>query len=717
MMPLIRPLTRWEALESGVVGFVNLLTTGNTGPDLSPAPADSQFGLTLFNGNVVTPADPSFSALQPIDSGLLTAVQTELGAQSPGGWTSIGDGLEDSLNQLTDPARTRAIVLFTDGEQNRSRFVTDDGLGLSDTSSANQAGATNYEAIPTDVSISTIGIMSPDSEYLDVLSNLATTHDGHAIVTTNGTDYFIPDGTPEGIAIADGIPGAFIQAGIDALSSNSPLIVASYAGTLGSEIVKLPKFDINQNLPLLMIHLSFSRKFERPEMRAVLDGVRIYKDGTDITQYFQLQSAGSYASQAVLKTDFTLRDDNQGILDQIASDGSYSIKLTKPTRVKDFDYQIIPIADDSRLHAEWGLEPTSRQVFGAIQPAVDLFWRHKPLTGATVYAHVLTPGDDLGDRLARNPTIVEPNQDKQDPNSPGYQKYLYLLAKDPEFVKQLGFQDTRIELTDPDKDGHYEGALPLDDISGEYQIVYQIFAQDPVLNTRIQRLLFESTYVRFGEIDPEASAIGSSIDANGHPQLILKPITTYGRFVGPANAAAIQIEGSQEVEIEDRQDGSYVITFGDIRPESKIAISILGQEVYQGTVCQFGKSQLGELDLEASKIRTKFDADGVATISWQPVVKTKTQKRLLGSGKADWIEIRGPEQTKIQDNGEGNYTMTLVGVKSNSKISVRLSCDEVYRGALSQFGGLSVEPPCRGWFCRFRDWRRLITGRTFLGTR
>ena len=711
-------LTRWQALEEGVEGFINILSNGNVGPpELSPAPTGSQFGLTLFNSDVIT--NNSFpSTLVNIDSNLQSNVEAELISQSPSGGTSIGDGLEDSINnKLTDTSRPRGIVLFTDGEQNRSRFVTDDGLGFSDNAAENEAdGAINYTPIPSDIKITTIGVGSPDGQYLKTLQNLAETHDSHAIITTNGQNYISYDPTVEApdsddIVFDGDIAEAFLHAEIDALSDNSPLFVTSNAGTLGSEPIKLPEFRINQNLRLMMINFSFSRKFEPPEMDAVLNGIRIYQNGKDITKYFYRQPGSDYTSWAVLKTDFALRDDNQDVIDEIASEGSYVIKLIKPEDIEDFDYQISPIADDSRLHAEWGVEPASRRVFEPIKPKVKLLWRDQPIKGAEVYARLLIPGDDLGDLLARNKTVVEPNQDRRDPTSPGYQKYLFLLENDPEFVERLAFQESRIKLTDPDGDGSYEGAFTLDDIAGEYQIVYQIFAKDPDLGTPIQRILYQSFYNRFGDIDIDASVISNTVDANGHPTIIWQPTTTYGRRVGPANAAAIQIKGSQEVSIEDGQDGSYVMSFGDIRSESAISISLLGEEIYRGSVCQFGKPQFGDIDLNASEIRTKVDRDGSATITWRPV---NMKKLPLGANKANLIEVRGPEKTKIKDNGDGSYTMSLFGVEPDSRISIKLSCKDVYRGRLNEFGS-TPEPPCKGWFCWFTDWLGRMSGRPSSG--
>ncbi len=580
---------RWTALKAGVQAFANILA--GTDPDTFLPPSGSQYGLTLFSEDVT-----SLSTLVPITSSLSSDIASVLDdpAQNPGGWTSIGDGLEDSisqLSQLTDPTRGRGIILFSDGEQNRPRFVTKDGLGFSededDTLSAEDT------PIPDGIKIATVGVGAPSGEYLTTLHLLAENHGSHTIITPNGGQFFEfdpgsnPDPSDDVYSLIADIQTAFTYAGIDLLASESPLLVTAYTGTLSSEPVKLPEFDINQKLKLLLINLSFGRDFNRSQLQSLLDGIRIYKNDTDVTEYFQPQFVGSSTNSAVLKTNFTVQLDST-TFDQIASEGSYRIEWTKPSNMKDFAYQVTPIADDSRLHVEWGVEPTLSRVFESVKPKVNLSWRGKPLKDMIVYATLEIPGQDLGDVLARNPKIITPDQDTQDSGSPGYQKYLDLLKNDPEFVKQLAFNGKRLQLTDPDGDGSYETSFTLGDISGEYQIIYQIRGKDPESASPIQRLLLQSVYTRFGDIDMDASSTNTTVD--GSTTIIdWRPMTTYGRFIGPDQGKGFTVNGDgiELSNVIDNQDGSYrLVLSGD--PKAQISVKVLGEEVYQGQADQFG---------------------------------------------------------------------------------------------------------------------------------
>ncbi|MEM8615221.1 MAG: hypothetical protein AAGF93_24665, partial [Cyanobacteria bacterium P01_H01_bin.105] len=362
-------------------------------------------------------------------------------------------------------------------------------------------------------------------------------------------------------------------------------------------------------------------------------------------------------------------------------------------------------ADDEHLEAEWGVNPTIPRVGETMQVYADLKWRGQPIKEAVVEAIVLDQ-NYVGDLLARNQFVVDPNSNQRDVSA-SILKYLRLLEEDPEFVGQLTFKPQKIQLKHQG-DGTYVGTYT-PAVPGLKPIFITAKGKDPERGTLVERLFFLNKNIRDARIDLDASTISTQFNANGSAIINWRPITVNGLFIGPGNDAAFNIKGAERTRIVDDQLGGYQILLEGVRPESKIAIDYLGDEIYQGTLCQFGKTQFGDIDLDASKIRTKLDADGNATINWRPV--TKNRRRPIGPGQADLIEIRGPEKTKIEDNGDGRYTMRLLGVNPDSRISVRLSCNEVYRGPLSKFGSMSKPTVCRTWLCRFRDRLRAMPGR------
>ena len=585
--------TFWDALKESVNSFTPLIQ--------STAPEDSQFGLTLFSDVVLTLDDSSDpddfpDTLITIDDDLATDVENELSSQTPGGGTAMGVGLKDGIVKPSDtptvPSRPRVLVLFTDGIQNVEPLVNLEGDGFSDGSPIIDP---SDPAAPDSIKIITVGtgLVENYAEYFTVLQALAAENHGSFLITSTGSSF---EGNCTGeigkpsfdCAFTGDIGQTFDFAIADALSSSSPLIVDSYSGTLDAEgpaSVRLQAFDINANLKRLVISFSFSRDFEVPEMEDLLAGIRIDKDGEDVTAFFEPIIVGSAPNSVTLTTDFvqqvepTAAENN---VERLASEGSYTIELPKLDN-EDLSYRVIPYADDARLDMEWQVTPTLPRVDQPFNPTVKLTWRGQPIKEAVVDAFVLQPGDDLGDLSAR--TEVE-ELDPSLPGSPGFKKILQ-LQQNPDFLEKLAFQGNRLSLVDQG-DGTYTAAFDPGNISGIYQVFYLINAKDPELGSPIQRFAAQSAYVRFGDIDLSTSQIDSSfVDQDNTGEISWQPVTTDGRFVGPANCSAIQLSGPTITSCVDNLDGSYTISLQDVTPDSEIAVNVLDDEVFRGLAKQF----------------------------------------------------------------------------------------------------------------------------------
>ena len=702
--------SRWQVLQDSVTHFANDLVTFNTAHS---SPGDNNVGVTLFSTNVIgnSVLPNSLTNIdgfpEPPDPDSLPAeVEDELN-QSPAGLTAMGSGLQTALQQWggalpvpPDTSRSRVVVLFSDGRQNQNPRVNLDGRGFNDGTDINAS----YPTGDGSVKIITMGVGGPDNDYLNTLQNLAAENRGVYISTTDGIAFNDPDN----ISWMGTLDNAFEYAIAPALNSNSPLMIASYEGQLTSNSLKLPNFAVNFNAKQLVIDFLFDRKLERPELEEILKNVHIYRDGEEISDYFQPRIASDYTQWASLVTDYR-EITNKRTITQIPSAGDYTVKLVKPEAIKDMNFQAFPFADDDHLEANWGVNPVIPRVGEPMQIYADLKWRGQPIKDATVEAIVLDQ-TYVGDLLARNQFVIDPDSSQRDVSA-SILKYLYLLREDPEFVEQLTFKPQKIQLKHQG-DGVYMGTnTPA--VPGGKPIFITVKGKDPERGTVVERLFFLNKNIRDARIDLDASNITTQFDANGTAIINWRPITVNGLFIGPGNDTAFTIKGAERTRIFDDQLGGYQISLDGINPDSKLAIDYLGDEIYRGPLCGFGKTQFGALDLDASRIRTKVDADGSAIISWRPV--TKNRRRPIGAGQADAIDIRGPKRTNIEDNGDGSYTMRLLGVASDSRISVRLSCDEVYRGPLSEFKSVTTGGSCQTWLCRVRDRLRRMPGRMFPG--
>jgi len=562
---------RWDALKIAAAEFTSLISAS--------APPQSNFGLTLFAGTVLP--NP-LSAMVAIDPNLTTNVSTVLSV-IPGGGTAMGLGLQDGMAKITDPLRARVVVLFTDGEQNMSPQVAITGCSYSDGSPINPT----CPGTAGSVKIIAVGIGSPSGLYHTTLQALANQNRGKLIITDNGTD-FTGDCTGDITSVLD-------CAIAPALFGNSPQMVTSFKGKL-SVPVTLPAFDINKNVSQLLIKISLSRKFELPALLSILADVRIMKDGIDITRYFHPVFPGNPPNSVLLKTNFNYQ--RAGSTITISPEGSYTIKMAAPTsQSPDLTYRVVPWADDHRLDMDWRVKPSAPRVNQPFNPTVSLSWRGKPLTNAKVEAWILKPGDDLGDLLARHLKKVKP-QDVNVYGSAGVQKYNHLLEKDPKFLDKLRPGATRLKLVHQGG-GKYSVSYNPGEVSGIYQIVYRVRAESAEYG-RIQRKAVQSVYTRFGGIDLDRSAVSNAVQDNT-VTINMRPITNYGRFIGPAQGGAITVDGDDIKlrSIIDQQDGSYTLILTG-NPDAQIAIKLLGEIIYQGPASKFGEKAYSKKSLTDS---------------------------------------------------------------------------------------------------------------------
>ena len=601
-------ITRWQALKNSVNGFIPFIES------IAGTSTSNRFGLTLFASEVLS-NEPFDNALTTINENtdVGSNVRTLLNDQEPSGTTAMGCGLkaripsdmdvpeecgENAINaeKMTDSERNRVVVLFSDGRQNREPRVNLDGETYSDGS--------NIHLIPPadegSIKIVTVGIDVPSGDFLTTLQALATTENGGTYISTaDGCQFDPSDPDPESDdpdLCADDIEAAFDFAIAPALSNNSPQVVDARRGTVSVTPLTLPAFELNQGLKQLMIKVSFNREFRRGQWeQQLLSGIRVIKDGTDITDdYFEPIFVDDPTRTVILKTNFkaigniVLESAESGST-TIPSAGSYAIQLTKPTSIQeDLDYRVISYADDSRLGINWQVTPATPRVNQTLSPIVNLSWGGEPLTGATVEASVLGPNSDKGDLLARNPLKVDPSS-APDAGSPGYQKYLQLKQNDPEFLRQLAFNRNQLTLTDQG-DGRYTGNINLGESSGIHQIAYRIHVEDPDSDSIIQRFALQSIYTRFGDIDIDASSVDTRVD--GRTTIIdWRPITTDGLFIGPDQGSGFSVDGDDISlnNVTDNQDGSYRLVLTG-NPNTPISFKVLDEEIYRGPAGQFGRS-------------------------------------------------------------------------------------------------------------------------------
>lgn len=560
-------VTRWDALKESAAGF-GVFYQG------LPDHANDQLAITYFATNVNN--SPCCNGFIAHNNTLGTTINTDLNGQSPGGSTAMGLGLKDAESKLAAQVNghQKSILLFTDGRQNRNPLVETTGTEYTDGT-----------AIDGNTTICTIGIDGPDMDYHTTLQNLATTHGGSYNTTDDGNAFTFVAGDADG-SLAAGFTAQYI----DLLAGGSPQLIMRNVTPLptGGAPYLLQSFPVNKAVDLLQLQFVFNRKFETPQLVQLLAAIDIQREGTSVMTYAQPSWAGNYTNTLLLNIPLGKAVGDQPAL---TAEGAWTVHLKDVTNFKVQSCMLTSVADDHRLHIKKSHANKAPKVGDDFPITVALDWLQFPVTGATVEVIVLRPGEDLGDLLARDPLIVDVTNEG-DNSLPGVQKY-EALWQDSTFREKLKRTENLITLAHTEN-GVYTGVFKDLTVAGVYRILYRIHGEQAETG-KFQRALQESVYVSFSSVDLVNSDVGTQLVDN---QLILnlRPITRYGRFVGPAAGPAFTVS-NPEIKIDqvmDHQDGRYTLKLsGAITANT--TLSLLGQPLYTGDLTQiknFGKDSL-----------------------------------------------------------------------------------------------------------------------------
>lgn len=557
------PTTRWSALKDAASNFANLYQTlGRT---------EDRLSITYFETDLL-PASACCNGFINFSNTIGTTINTDLNANNPGGMTAMGSGLQNAEGKLTDPSRTKSVLLFTDGRQNQNPMVNLDGMGYSDGSS-----------ISTDVKIFTIGIDNPNGNYHTTLQNLAVNNDGSYNTTDDGAAFTFEASAGGDVRgdLSAGFTGQFVEM----LAESSPQIIDRSTTNLSSSSAPhtLQTFPLNNSVNKLILEFVFNRKFEIPELAQVLARIVVSKDGNPVMQHATPSWVSNYTNTLLLAFSF---DEGSGS-PSLSPEGNWSVQIADVSQFKVTDCNLTSLADDHRLHIKRSYGNPSPKVNENFPVEVSVDWLSYPVTDANVSVFVLRPGEDLNDLLATNPLFVDPSG-AQDASTPGTQKYEQLMATDPAFEDQLKRSENSVNMSHT-SDGIYTGTFNGLNVSGVYRILIRISGTHPDIG-QYQRIRSESFYVSFSSVDMEDSNLSSQM-VDGNLQIDLRPKTSYGRFVGPAMGDGFSVDnpGISIVKVVDHQDGSYTITFsGNIDEDTKF--QLLGQELYSGPLVKIAES-------------------------------------------------------------------------------------------------------------------------------
>jgi hypothetical protein len=545
--------TRMGLLKTAANDFVDVynifsLAVNNAGPNIGQL---DRLGVVYFTTTTI--ASVAAGTMINLNGDNLPAspvgiLKTEIGTQTPQAMTAMGLGLNAGVAQLgVDAARTKNIVLFTDGIQNIAPLVDDPGAS---TSTLTIAGGPNLITGGNGLQVSVVGLIQTTTPYNALLSRIATAARGKFYTVTKASD----------------VNDFFKYSLATALKNRSPQIVEFKSGTLANG-QGVQTFSVNRNVKKVVLELLSADRGA---------SFTVKKNGTDITNLGRFTRGNGYL---LFDVAFPIKNNPS-----VISEGDWSMEIKGSGSN---GYRTMAMVDDHAIKYTGAIAST-RRVNSPLGLSMKLTLHGKPFTTAAVTAIVLKPGQDLGTLLATTPARKEvKNQVPAGETSPGNEK-LQGLLQDIEFYKSLLPKEQLVTLT-LGADSTYTGSFAATDVTGAYQVIYRIEGSTPqtdkLVRTEIETTVLELDAVDLGNSSPTTTRAQDTLKIN------FRPRSAAGLYLGPDYGGRIQVTSSVGTlqKIVDNVDGSYTLIVAPVAESVNpdITLTVLDQKVFEGKANDF----------------------------------------------------------------------------------------------------------------------------------
>ena len=471
--------------------------------------------------------------------------QTTVGSE----YTALGGGLQTGISELSNAARPRHVILFSDGMQNVDPGVRYPELDIVDGEFTRLSNV--VESSPTTeldnlggIRVHTIGV-GATLAFETQLSDIANASNGLTKITT------APD---------NDLIQFYIEELIEILRDFSPQLIA-----YRKEIYNGPateSVDINPSASQVLFKVSY------PEGEQF--DTKIFKDGNDVTSLATIVRGEFYDI-------YHFPFDQLAQVKALSTTNAWEVRLSNGS--PSFDYQLAVIADEKVLDFNLGISNRGRITSGT--PATlftKLFIKGLKFKGdAKVTAIIKRPRKSIGNLLAGYKIPKNGKLKFEKGLSLGEKKYAYMI-RDEKYKKMLQPRITELALNQNNA-GEFLAMFKNTKVCGNYTVDFKIEGKNEEVGsfTRIESRNF---VVEFGKFDRRKSKYSvKKVDDNSW-RLDMKPIDINGNLIGPDQLQNFDL-GLKKGKIlteKDNGDGSYSITF---QPDPKNPIF---QLKYKNTV-------------------------------------------------------------------------------------------------------------------------------------
>lgn len=526
-----------------------------------------QLGVVFFDNDA-----SNTGGVAAMTNATLDAVLTAIDSRSPGGGTSIGDGIDNLQSAVTggDNANfNNTMLLFTDGAQNTSKFLVWDGADLRINATNSPIGGTLVRPAGKQLSLCPFRLRmddpsDPDSSSL--LQNIAN-YSGCGALNIETT----LDNPPAGAV------QYFLQVLADTLIGDKLELIqvakGEQAGVAGAGTPALDmSFKTSKKDLAFTILLGWDQAFQadgRPN-------IKLSKDGVDFDPLHNPRFTVSGSQDHVA---LTLRAPFCGVNGKcVSSDGDWKMQVVRTLPRGLGHWNLFVISDNASIVSRYNVNQSKSGIGEPLQLKATLTEGGKPLVGlpaGTVRAFISGPELSLGNILSdgKGKAGDAPQGDALSAAGLKVQAMLADPAQRDKILKALELgAEKGIELKETSP-GVYTGEYPATLAEGVYQVSYRIDSTSSD-NGAFTRVYTTDHYV---QVAPDAAATAKTIKhepvrpcpstfAGGCVQLSLTPVDAKGNRLGPGKSASFQLvqpfEGGIVGDVTDNLDGSYTLVIG-----------------------------------------------------------------------------------------------------------------------------------------------------------
>lgn len=529
-------------------------------------PAD-QLGVVFFDNDAT-----NTGGLAAMTNATLDAVLTAIDGRSPGGGTSIGDGIGNLQPNVTggDNANfNNTMLLFTDGAQNTSKFLVWDGADLRLNVNNSPIGGSLVRPAGKQLSLCPFRLRlddpsDPDSSSL--LQNVAN-YSGCGALNIETT----LDNPPAG-AIQ-----YFLQVLADTLIGDKLELIQAAKGeqssaTTGPVSPIDMTFKTSKKDLAFTILLGYDQAFQadgRPK-------IQLHKDGVDFDPLSNPRFTVSGGQDHVALTLRAPFCDAHGKC--VSTDGDWKMQVTRTLPRGVGHWNLFVMADNASIVSSYDVGQAKAGIGEPLQLKATLTEGGKPLTGlpaGTVRAFISGPSQSLGNILSDGKAKLGEAPQADALSAAGLK--VQAMLKDPAqrdkilAALELG-AEKGIELKETSP-GVYTAEYPATLAEGVYQVTYRIDSTSPD-NGGFARIYTTDHYV---QVAPDAAATAKTIThgpasscpstyRGGCVQITLTPVDGKGNRMGPGKGPSFQLvqpfEGGIVGEVKDNLNGSYTVVVG-----------------------------------------------------------------------------------------------------------------------------------------------------------